>query len=103
MADPGQACQFRLATQDQIGERAAGEVRRADAVTDVAAGPGEARGRVQTHRGAPVAGDAQRAAPGVGDRQVNVVAAALIFVSVIPIYVAQRLSGDSREGMTGAR
>jgi putative spermidine/putrescine transport system permease protein len=34
---------------------------------------------------------------------VNVVAAALILFSAVPIYVAQRLSGDSREGMTGAR
>ena len=34
---------------------------------------------------------------------VNVVAAALILFSAIPIYFAQRLSGDSREGMTGAR
>lgn len=34
---------------------------------------------------------------------VNVVAAALIIFSAIPIYLAARLSGDSREGMTGAR
>ena len=34
---------------------------------------------------------------------VNVVAAALILASAVPIYLAQRLSGDTREGMTGAR
>lgn len=34
---------------------------------------------------------------------VNVVAAALILFSAVPIYAAQRLSGDSRDGMTGAR
>jgi len=34
---------------------------------------------------------------------VNVVAAALILLSVVPIYLAQRLSGYTREGMTGAR
>ncbi len=34
---------------------------------------------------------------------VNVVAAVLVFVSVIPIYLAQRLAGTTGEGMTGAR
>jgi len=34
---------------------------------------------------------------------VNVVAAALILLSAVPIYLAQRLSGDTRHGMTGAR
>jgi putative spermidine/putrescine transport system permease protein len=34
---------------------------------------------------------------------VNVVAAVLVIASVIPIYLAQRLSGSANEGMTGAR
>jgi putative spermidine/putrescine transport system permease protein len=34
---------------------------------------------------------------------VNVVAAVLVLVSAVPIYLAQRLSGSSAEGMTGAR
>jgi putative spermidine/putrescine transport system permease protein len=35
---------------------------------------------------------------------VNVVAAALVFLSIVPIYLAQRLSGSAEEGMaTGAR
>jgi putative spermidine/putrescine transport system permease protein len=34
---------------------------------------------------------------------VNVVAAVLVVASVVPIYLAQRLSGSSREGLTGAR
>ena len=34
---------------------------------------------------------------------VNVVAAVLVHLVAIPIYFAQRLSGASSEGMTGAR
>ena len=34
---------------------------------------------------------------------VNVVAAALVLFSAIPIYLAQRLSGNAAEAMTGAR
>jgi putative spermidine/putrescine transport system permease protein len=34
---------------------------------------------------------------------VNVVAAVLVFVSVVPIWLAQRLSGSTSEGLTGAR
>lgn len=34
---------------------------------------------------------------------VNVVAAVLVLASVIPIYLAQRLSGSTNEGLTGAR
>jgi putative spermidine/putrescine transport system permease protein len=34
---------------------------------------------------------------------VNCVAAALVLFSAVPIYLAQRLSGESAEGMTGAR
>ncbi len=34
---------------------------------------------------------------------VNVVAAVLVVVSIIPIYLAQRLSGSTSEGLTGAR
>jgi len=34
---------------------------------------------------------------------VNVVAAVLVLFSVIPIYLAQRLSGSTAEGLTGAR
>jgi putative spermidine/putrescine transport system permease protein len=34
---------------------------------------------------------------------VNVVAAVLILVSIVPIYLAQRLSGSTAEGMTAAR
>ena len=32
---------------------------------------------------------------------VNVVAAVLVVVSIIPIYLAQRLSGSTGEGLTG--
>ena len=34
---------------------------------------------------------------------VNVVAAVLIVASIVPIWLAQRLSGSSNEGLTGAR
>jgi putative spermidine/putrescine transport system permease protein len=34
---------------------------------------------------------------------VNVVAAVLVFASIIPIWLAQRLSGTPEEGFTGAR
>jgi putative spermidine/putrescine transport system permease protein len=34
---------------------------------------------------------------------VNVVAAVLVLLSAVPIYLAQRLSGDAAEAMTGAR
>ena len=34
---------------------------------------------------------------------VNVVAAVLVLASAVPIYLAQRLSGSSNEGLTGAR
>jgi putative spermidine/putrescine transport system permease protein len=34
---------------------------------------------------------------------VNVVAAVLVVLSIIPIYLAQRLSGSTSEGLTGAR
>lgn len=34
---------------------------------------------------------------------VNVVAAVLVFLSIIPIYLAQKLAGAGSEGMTGAR
>jgi putative spermidine/putrescine transport system permease protein len=34
---------------------------------------------------------------------VNVVAAALVVLSIIPIWLAQRLSGSKSEGLTGAR
>ena len=34
---------------------------------------------------------------------VNVVAAVLVILSAIPIYLAQRLSGSTAEGLTGAR
>jgi putative spermidine/putrescine transport system permease protein len=34
---------------------------------------------------------------------VNVVAAVLVIVSIVPIYLAQRLSGSHNEGLTGAR
>ncbi len=34
---------------------------------------------------------------------VNVVAAVLVIASAVPIYLAQRLSGSTAEGLTGAR
>ena len=34
---------------------------------------------------------------------VNVVAAVLVLLSAIPIYLAQRLSGSTAEALTGAR
>ena len=53
---------------DQVGQRAAGEVRRRHAVADVAAGPRQPGRGVEADRGVPVAGDAERAAPAVRDR-----------------------------------
>ena len=66
--DPGQPGEVGVAAEDEVGEGAAGEVGGAHAVADVAAGPAEPGGRVEADRGRPVAGDAERAAPGVGDR-----------------------------------
>ena len=34
---------------------------------------------------------------------MNVVAAVLIVASIVPIWLAQRLSGSQNEGLTGAR
>ena len=34
---------------------------------------------------------------------VNVVAAVLVVLSIVPIYLAQRLSGSHHEGLTGTR
>ena len=56
------------ALEDQVGERAARDVRGHDAVAGVAAGPREAGRAVVHHRHAPVARHAQRPAPVVRDR-----------------------------------
>ena len=45
MADPGQPDQLGVAAEDQVAQRPAGEVRGADPVADVAAGPRRARCR----------------------------------------------------------
>ena len=56
-----------VAAEHQVAQGAAGEVGGADAVADVPAGPAQPGPAVEPDRRAPVAGDAQRAAPRVGD------------------------------------
>ena len=60
---PGQPRQVGVAAEHQVGERLAGEVRGADAVTDVPAAPAEPGARVEADRGVPVARDAERVRP----------------------------------------
>ena len=68
--DPGQAHEVALPAGDQVGERAPGEVRRGDAVADVAAGRRRARCARSKRTGAlPVAGHAERPAPVVRERR----------------------------------
>ena len=69
--DPGQPGQRRVRPGDEVGQRAPGQVGRGHAVADVPAGPGQARGAVEADRGVPVARDAERAAPGVGEAGVG--------------------------------
>ena len=59
-----------VAARDQVGQRAAGQVRRRDAVADVATGHGDARRPVEPHAAVPVPGDAERTTPVV--REVDV-------------------------------
>ena len=61
---PGQPGDRVVAAEHERGERAPGQVRRADAVADVAARPADAVGAEPDAR-VPVARDAQRAAPRV--------------------------------------
>ena len=68
--DPRQSCQPGLPPEDQVAQGATGQVGGADAVTDVAAGPRESGGPVEPDGGAPVAGDAERASPAVGDLHI---------------------------------
>ena len=56
MVDPRELGALGVAAQDQIGERAPREVRRRHAVADVAAGPRQTGGTVETDRWIPVAG-----------------------------------------------
>ena len=67
MADPRQPGQLGVAAEDEVAQGAAGEVGGADAVADVPARPAEPGLAVEPDRGAPVARDAERAAPRVGD------------------------------------
>ena len=65
--DPRQRGQLGLAAEDQVAQRAPGEVRGADALADVAAGPRLAAGAVEADGGQPVARDAEHAVPARGD------------------------------------
>ena len=69
VVDPGQGHQVGVAAQHQVGQGAAGDVGGHHAVPGVAAGPAEPGGRVEADAHAPVAGNAQRAAPVVRDRR----------------------------------
>src|SRR4051794_15241094 len=68
--DPRQAGQLGVAPQDEVAQRAAGEIGRRDAVADVAAGPRGAGRRVGAHGRAPVPRDPEHARPGVLDAHV---------------------------------
>ena len=68
---PWQARQRGVAAEDQVGEGLSGEVGGGDPIADIAAGPGDARFRIEAHRGAPVARDAEHTAPGVIDAQAR--------------------------------
>ena len=64
---PRQPHELRVLAGDEVGERAAGQVGRAQAVTDVATGPRDAGRGVEGRGRVPVPGDAERPAPAVGD------------------------------------
>ena len=68
--DPRQAGELGVAADDQVGERAPGEVRRRHAVADVAAGAGDARRSVVGDVRMPVARARPAARPsGTGSRR----------------------------------
>ncbi len=69
--DPGEPGQRRVGPGDQVGQGAPGQVGRRHAVADVPAGPGQAGGAVEAHRGVPVPRNAERPAPGVGEAGVG--------------------------------
>ncbi len=70
VAHPGQRRELGLRAGDEVAQGAPGEVRRGDAVTDVAARPGAAGRAVEADRGVPVARHADRPAPAVGDAEL---------------------------------
>ena len=67
MADPREGGDRRGRSGDQVGERATGEVGGPDAIADVAAGSGEARGPVERDRTLPITRHTERTAPVMGD------------------------------------
>ncbi len=71
MAYPWEVGEVCVATEDQVGQRAAGEVGGGDAVADVAAGPGEAVAAIEADGGTPIPRYAEWSAPGV--RELHVV------------------------------
>src|SRR5262245_46731914 len=67
-ADQRERGALALAPEDQLRERAAREVRRGDALADVAAGPGEPTRAVDADRRPPAARHRDRPRPAVLDR-----------------------------------
>ena len=67
MVDQRATPELRLRAGDEVGQDAAGKVRGGDAVAGVAAAGGDPRLRVVRERREPVAREAERAAPGVGE------------------------------------
>ncbi len=67
MPHPGEVGQRRVRPGDEVGQRAPGQVGGGHPVAHVATGPGQARVAVEADRRVPVARDAERAAPGVGE------------------------------------
>ena len=70
VAHPGQRGQRGAPVEDQIGKGASGEVGGGDAVTDVTAGPAQARCLVQHDAGPPVPRHREHTAPAVRDGHV---------------------------------
>src|SRR3712207_1764097 len=66
----GQASDGGVTAQDQVSQSPSGEVGDGYALPGIAARGGDAARRVIRHRGHPVAGHRQRAAPGVGEPSV---------------------------------
>ena len=67
---PRQRGQLGIATQYEVGQGAPGEVRRREPVADVPAREPDAGLRVVARGGVPVARDAERTAPAVGDARI---------------------------------
>src|SRR3954447_3965136 len=67
VSDPGQPGPLGVPVEHQVGQRPAGQIGGADAVTDVAAGPAPAGAGVQADGGVPVPGDPEWSAPAVAE------------------------------------